>query len=124
MTTDVTDEKAPEKKKSRVIRPDVTELRGWIAQGVWLIALACALVLVAGALLIALGGNEGNDLVDFIKRTADRVDFGVFDRRNGVFDFEGKKGKSDETKNALVNWGLAAVVWLVLGKIVSGIIRK
>lgn len=87
----MTAEKAPE-KKSRPIRPDVTELRGWIAQGVWVIALVCALLLVAGALLIALGGNEGNDLVGFIKRTADRVDFGVFDRQNGVFDFEAKKG--------------------------------
>jgi hypothetical protein len=27
------------------------------------------------------------------------------------------------TKNALVNWGLAAVVWLIIGRIVERIIR-
>ena len=81
----------------------------------------CALVLVAGALMVALGANDANALVDLVKQTAAQLDFGVFDRRNGVFEFEGKNAA---TKNAVVNWGLAAVVWLVLGKIVSGIIRK
>lgn len=119
--TDVADEKAPEKRKSRAIRPSVPELRYWIGQGVWLIALACALLLVAGAMLVALGGNDGNDLVDFVKRYADRVDLGVFDRQNGIFDFEGENRR---TKNAVVNWGLGAAVWLVLGKVVSGILRR
>jgi len=72
------------------------------------------------ALLVALGGNDGNDLVDFVKRYADKVDLGVFDRQNGVFDFD---GKNRQTKN-VVNWGLGAVVWLVIGKVVSGVIRK
>ncbi|MEO5854269.1 MAG: hypothetical protein ABIQ15_17320 [Nocardioides sp.] len=116
--TDVTDEK---KTTKRAMSPNVPELRGWVAQGVWWLALAFALLLVVAALLVALGGNDGNDLVDFVKRYADKVDLGVFDRQNGVFDFD---GKNRQTKNAVVNWGLGAVAWLVIGKVVSGIIRK
>ncbi len=48
--------------------------------------------------------------MDFVKQTAAQLDFEVFDRGNGVFEFEGKNAA---TKNAVVNWGLAAVVWLV-----------
>ena len=99
----------------------VTRTRNLLAKAVSVVTGLCALVLVAGALMVALGANEANALVDFVKQTAAQLDFGVFDRRNGVFEFEGKNAA---TKNAVVNWGLAAVVWLVLGKIVSGIIRK
>lgn len=110
-----------ETKRSMTERLRVDEIRNRIAQVVWLVAVACALILVAAALLIALGGNDGNALVDFVKQTAARLDFDVFDRNNGVFDFEGKNAA---TKNAVVNYGLAALVWLVAGKILSGIIRK
>lgn len=120
MMTDVTDEKKTSRAR-RAIRPSVPELRGWIAQGVWLLALGFALLLVGGALLVALGGNDGNELVDFVKSYADKVDFGVFDRQNGIFDFE---GKNRQTKNAVVNWGLGAVAWLVIGKVLSGVIRR
>ena len=99
----------------------VTQARNLLAKAVSVVTGLFALVLVAGALMIALDANEANALVDFVKQTAAQLDFGVFDRGNGVFEFEGKNAA---TKNAVVNWGLAAVVWLVLGKIVSGIIRK
>lgn len=117
--TNVTDEKT----KSRKLRiaGRATQVRSRLAQVVWLVCLACALLLVLGALLVALGGNDGNDLVDFVKRYADKVDLGVFDRQNGVFDFD---GKNRETKNAVVNWGLGAVAWLVIGKVLGGVIRK
>lgn len=98
----------------------VTQARNLLAKAVSVVTGVCALVLVAGALMIALDANEANALVDFVKQTAAQLDVGVFDRGNGVFEFEGKNAA---TKNAVVNWGLAAVVWLVLGKIVSGIVR-
>ena len=115
--TNVTDQNT----RTMTERLRVNEIRNRIAQAVWWVAVAFALVLVAAALLIALGGNDGNALVDFVKQTADRLDFDVFDRSNGVFDFEGENAA---TKNAVVNYGLAALVWLVAGKILSGIIRK
>jgi hypothetical protein len=97
-------------------------LRLRIAQIVWLVCVTAALVLAVGALLIALGDsvNRDNALVTFIIDLADKLDFGVFDRNNGVFDFDGKNA---EVKNALVNWGLAALIWLIAGRILDRIIR-
>jgi hypothetical protein len=112
--------RTPLRERLRVTQR-VTRARDLLAKAVSIVAGLCALVLVAGGLLVALGGNDGNALVDWVKGAAAQVDFGVFDRRNGVFDFE---GTSAATKNAVVNWGLAAVVWLVLGKVVSGVVRK
>jgi hypothetical protein len=91
-----------------------------IAQVVWLICVLCALVLALGALLVALDANKDNALVQFILETADFVDLGVFDRKDGVMKFTGENAA---TKNALVNWGLAAVVWLIIGRILDRIIR-
>ena len=99
---------------------DFVRLR--IAQVVWLVCVLAALCLAVGALLIALDDsvNRTNDLVELILDSADRIDLGVFDRDNGVLDFDGKNA---ETKNALCNWGIAAVVWLIGGRIVDRIIR-
>ena len=93
-----------------------------IAQLVWLVCVLAALVLAAGALLIALQDsvNRSNDLVQFVLDAADQLDFGVFDRTDGVFGFDGKNA---ETKDALLNWGIAAVVWLIGGRIVDRIVR-
>jgi hypothetical protein len=99
---------------------DVVRLR--LAQLIWLVCVLAALVLAIGALLIALGDsvNRDNELVKFVLDLADKLDFGVFDREDGVFDFDGKNA---EVKNALVNWGLAAIVWLIGGRILDRIIR-
>ena len=49
-----------EKTKSRRLRiaAGATQVRARVAQLVWLVCLACALVLAAGALLIALDANQ------------------------------------------------------------------
>jgi hypothetical protein len=94
-------------------------VRSKIASLVWLIAVVCALFLAVGALLIALNANEGNSIVQFVLDGADLLD-GPFSRENGIFTFDGKDA---ETKSALVNWGLAAVVYLIIGKILDRIIR-
>ena len=97
-----------------------SSLRARIAQVVWLVCVLCALALALGALLIALKANSSNELVQFIKEAANYVDLGVFDRNDGVLKFDGDNAG---TKNALVNWGLAAVVWLIVGRILDRIIR-
>ena len=112
--------RTPLRERLRVTQ-QVTRARELLARAVTVVTGLCALVLVAGALLVALGGNDANALVGWVKDAAAQIDFGVFDRRNGVFEFEGKNAG---TKNAVVNWGLAAVVWLVVGKIVGGVLRK
>jgi hypothetical protein len=99
---------------------EVVRLR--LAQLIWLVCVLAALVLAIGALLIALGDaiDQKNDLVKFVLDVADKLDFGVLGRSDGVFDFDGKNA---DVKNALANWGLAAIVWLIGGRILDRIIR-
>ena len=97
-------------------------VRTRIAQLVWILCVLAALVLAIGALCIALKANADNNLVKFFVDTADKLDLGVFSRTDGVAHW---KGHSHEalTKNACVNWGLAAVVWLIAGKVLERLIR-
>ncbi len=97
-----------------------SKIRARLAQLVWLVAALCALLLAVGALLIALDANKSNDLVDFVLRAADYVDLGVFSRQDGIKEF---RGQGAEVKNALFNWGLGAVAWLVVGRILDRIIK-
>jgi hypothetical protein len=98
----------------------VTRARTVVAQVVWLLFLVAALFLAVGALLIAVDANRDNDLVKFVLEGADRVDLGIFSKDNGIKEFSGANA---ETKNALFNWGLGAVVWLVVGRILDRLIR-
>jgi hypothetical protein len=104
------------------VKSGVELVRQRLAQLVWLVCVLAALVLAIGALLIALGDSvhRDNDLVKFILDAADKLDLNVFDRKEGVFGFNGKNA---EVKDALLNWGLAAIVWLIGGRIVDRIIR-
>jgi hypothetical protein len=97
-------------------------VRTRLAQVIWVVCVVAALFLAGGALCIALKANPENALVKFCVETADKLDFGVFSRTDGVAHW---KGHSHEalTKNACVNWGLAAVVWLVIGKVAERIVR-
>lgn len=95
-------------------------LRVRLAQVIWLAAVVCALFLAVAALLIALDANQDNALVAFVLDVADVLDLGVFDPDNGVFTFEGADA---DTKNALANWGLAAIAYLVVGRIAERVVR-
>ncbi|QZY30235.1 hypothetical protein [Nocardioides coralli] len=98
----------------------VTKARTRVAQAVWLVFVVCALFLAVGALLVALDANEKNALVDFVTSGADAVDLGIFSRRNGIKEFAGSNA---DVKNALVNWGLGAVAYLVVGRIIDRVVR-
>ena len=97
-----------------------TKIRARLAQLVWLLAALAALVLAVGALLIALDANRNNTLVDFVLRTADFVDLDVFSREDGIKQF---KGDGAQVKNALFNWGLGAIAYLVVGRLLDRIIK-
>ena len=103
-----------------MIRSGSDAIRSRIATIVWLIAVICALNLAIGALLIALDANARNSIVDYITDGGDFLD-GPFSRENGVVTFRGKGG---ETQSALVNWGIAAVAYLVVGKVLDRAIRS
>ena len=90
---------------------------------VWIVCVVARWSWPLGALCVALKANPDNALVKFILNTADKLDFGVFSRgKDGVAHFKGHTHAA-QTKNALVNWGLAAVVWLVGGRVLERIIR-
>jgi hypothetical protein len=91
-----------------------------LAQLIWLVAVVCALFLAVGALLIALDANQDNPLVSFVLDVADVVDLNIFSRDNGIFTFDGADAA---TKSALANWGLGAVAYLVVGRILERVVR-
>ena len=98
----------------------VGTVRTRVAQVVWLVFVVCALFLAIGALLVALKANEKNALVDFVVSGANAVDLGIFSRSNGIKDFTGDKAA---VKNALLNWGLGAIAYLIVGRILDRLIR-
>jgi uncharacterized membrane protein len=91
-----------------------------VAQVVWLVCVVAALFLAVGALCIALGANRDNGLVRFVLDGANLADLQLFSRTNGIKEFTGDNA---DTKNALLNWGLGAIAWLVVGRILDRIIR-
>jgi len=102
------------------VKQGADAIRNRIASVVWLIAVVCALFLAVGALLFALNqANPDNPVVAFILDGAGYLD-GPSNPENGLFQFTGENA---QTKNVLVNWGIAAVAYLIAGKILDRLIR-
>ncbi len=99
---------------------EFSSVRVRLAQLVWFLCALAAIVLAVGALTFALKANEANGAVEFVRDAAGWLDLGVFDMENGVKTFTGENA---EIKNSLVNWGLAAVVWLVIGRVADRVLR-
>jgi hypothetical protein len=106
--------------RKRRVNITVAMVRTRVAQLIWIVCVVFALFLAVGALTYALKANPDNGLVDFVRDWADRVDLSVFSQENGVKEFV---GKNSDTKNALFNWGLGAIFWLVLGRVLDRIVR-
>jgi hypothetical protein len=51
---------------------------------------------------------------------ADAVDLAVFSREDGIKQF---RGQGADVKNALFNWGLGAIAWLVVGRMLDRLVR-
>lgn len=110
----------PEKKRRRFpgfsMKSGALNVRSQVASLIWVVAVICALFLAIGALLVALKANQANDLVMFVLDGARLLD-GPFE---DLFTFTGENA---ETKAALVNWGIAAVAYLVAGKVLDRLVR-
>ena len=117
-TAERTERTEPARKKGRgagaMVKAGTDAVRSRIASLVWLVAVVCALFLAVGALLIALKMNQDNAIVAFVLDGAKALDLGVFK------DFSGKDA---QVKEALTNWGIAAVIYLVVGKVADRVIR-
>ncbi len=95
-------------------------IRTQLARVIRIVFAVLAAILALGAVLVVLRDNvnEQNAIVKFVIDVADAIS-GPFSRDNGIFDFSGKNAAA---KNALVNWGIAAIVYLVIGRVLSGLI--
>lgn len=102
------------------VKGATSTLRSKLASLVWLVAVVCALFLAVGALLVALKANQDNAIVKFVLDAADTLDLDLFSRDEGIFTFEKDR---DAVKSTLVNWGLAALGYLIVGKVLDRIIR-
>lgn len=109
-------EKSTEPRRARreAVRAGGQKVRTKLASAVWLIAVVCALILAVGALLVALRMNPDNALVAFVRDAAELLDLG---------SFKELEGKNADVKEHLVDWGIAAVIYLVVGKVLDRLIR-
>lgn len=114
-----TDESSTGDRKAR-FNSSQAAVRSQVARAVRLIFAILATILAVGAILVVLRGsiNMTNPIVKFIIDTAEAIS-GPFSRTDGIFRFTGKSGIS---KNALLNWGLAAIVYLLIGRLLANLI--
>ncbi|WP_139978324.1 hypothetical protein [Nocardioides litoris] len=101
----------------------VAKVRTLVARVLWLVCALFALVLALAVLLIALEANDRNELVRWIIARAADVDLHYFSLTNPIKDFDTAKGPSDDVGTALLNYGIAAIVWLGIGKLLDKIVR-
>lgn len=111
-----------ESDNDKARRHDATTnaIRAKVARAVRVVFGVLAAILALGALLVVLRSNvnENNEIVKAITDIADTIS-GPFSRDNGIFDF---RGKNAIAKNALLNWGIAAIVYLLIGRFLANAI--
>jgi hypothetical protein len=83
--------------------------RASVARAIILAATAVALVLVLGIVLVVLKANPSNDIVKLVHDAAKFL-AGPFD---GLFNLQRHKVE------VAVNWGIAAVVWYTVGRLIA-----
>ena len=83
-----------------------------LARVIGAVASVVALILIAGIVLTLLKANQGNAIVGAVHDAAGWL-AGPFDQ---MFTFDRKR-----TETA-VNWGVAAVVWFALGRLLARVV--
>lgn len=103
-------------------RPSISvdQVRTRVAQVLWALCLVAATLLAVAALCIAVDANQQNALVERVLELAKVVDLNVFTLDDGIMAFTGDNA---ETKNALVNYGLGAAFYLVVGRVLERLVR-
>jgi hypothetical protein len=88
--------------------------RASLARAVILLTSAIALILILGIVLAVLEANRSNDIVQVV-RDAAGILAGPFD---DLFKLDSNKAEK------AVNWGIAAVAWLALGRLVARLLLR
>jgi hypothetical protein len=99
-------------RDSRAVRS--LEARAAIARLVLLAGTVVFLVIAAGILLVVLGANQDNDVAAAVLDAA-RWLAGPFD---GLFDMSSHKAE------IAVNWGIAAVVYAAIARLLARILLR
>ncbi|HZB51695.1 MAG TPA: hypothetical protein VE547_21580 [Mycobacteriales bacterium] len=71
-------------------------------------------IIVVGIILVLVDANQRNTIVDFI------LDIGRF----FVRPFQDLFPQDDPKENIVINWGIAAIAYLVVGAIIARIVRR
>ncbi len=79
-----------------------------------LVAVIVAAIIALGIAFVIFDANKANGIVSFVLRVAGDL----------VGPFKDLFTPKDPKRNVFVNWGLAAVVYLVLGLFVARILRR
>jgi uncharacterized protein YggT (Ycf19 family) len=88
---------------------------GWgIASLVWLLAVVAAAFLILYIILVLFEANPSNDLVNFISDVANKLAW-VF---RDLFNVDNRK------LEIVLNYGLAAVVYLAVGRVVARALNR
>jgi hypothetical protein len=87
---------------------------GAVATVLRVIGLVIVAILVIHILLTVFGANPANAFATFIRDGANMFSLGLTD----LFTF------ADAKLSAGVNYGIAAVIWLVITSIVVGLVRR
>jgi hypothetical protein len=95
-------------------RANATMARASLARVVLMVATAVALVLIAGILLVVLKANPSNDIVKIVHDAAAWL-AGPFD---GLFNL------ARHRVEIAVNWGIAAIVWYAVGRLIARLLLR
>lgn len=119
-TIEAQEERVSADQKSAERMLTVARVRTTVARVIWLVCLVLALVLAIAAFSYALDANKENGLVQLVRDLADGFDLGWFDLDKPVKEFGNPNGK---VKTALFNYGIAAVVYLIVGRFLERLVR-
>jgi hypothetical protein len=87
---------------------------GVLARVIDIVIAVVALIIALGVLLVVLEANRSNDIVDAVHSAAEWL-VGPF---KDVFKLDDRK------LEVAVNWGLAILVYVIVGRLVAGLLRR
>lgn len=82
---------------------------------VWVLSSLAALVMASAALLVSLRVDEGSRGFGDVVRLADVLDLGLLERSRGLV--------SDPVLDVVLPWGLTALAWLVVGRLLVALLQ-
>jgi uncharacterized membrane protein len=83
-----------------------------VSRAISIVATVVVLLIVAGILLIVLEANRDNGIVSFVTDVAETL----------VGPFEELFTLDDRKTQVAVNWGIAAVVYFVVGRVLAAVV--